>query len=237
MKFFRKLAAAASMVGLLAGAPVSAQQQPKQIRQLLAMTPADHARLVKIVDHDLETVAKFDTHASFQFKQGLLGVVWNDIFLRAFVDKTTGKLSIQTYFRFRGEASTWPRFEVANFRTPEGIQSADLDRIFSDVSCSGVSRYGGNCAYLEEAVFNIDEQLARNIAATYAVGAGMPWAIRFKGQSGLNVDMEILPAEMAGLLKRVDDYRTTLGLEIDEVEADGDLLPTAPMWSEPGREE
>lgn len=143
----------------------------------------------------------------------LLGVVWNDIFLRAFVDKKSGAATYQVYFRFRGTAGSWPQFDTVNYEATGGPRSVALERLGNDVDCSS-SRLLGQCTYTEVVAFSIDEAFARQIAQLYRKGAAAAWRMRFKGRSGMNVDEGIVPAEMAGLLLRVDQYRVSRGLAV-----------------------
>lgn len=209
------------------GIAAKEKKVPKQVRELLAMSPADHAARVTVSDDSMETVAKLHTQESFQEKRGLLGIVWNDVFLRAFVDKTTGRTSYQVYFTFRGVQSSWPRLASANYEGPEGLKSTDLDRLASDVDCAGSNLYGG-CTYMEAVAFEVDEDLLRTIADRHGTGDAV-WRIRFKGQSGINIDEGLVPAEVAGLLARVDQYRSSRGLSGDA--ADSRLDANSPAAS------
>ena len=201
----------ALVIGGLAASPASAQDKklPKQLRALIAMTPEDHLKKVAIDDDAMEVVATLDTSGSFQEKHGLLRIVWSDIFLRAFIDKTTGTATYQVYFQFKGQPSAWPRLNTANYEKAGGLESASLQQIGSDVSCSG---YMG-CTYTEVVVFEVGEDLLRDIASRYKPNDPNAWRIRFKGQSGLDVDEGLVAGEVAGLLMAVDAYRTENGLE------------------------
>lgn len=201
-------------LALIGAAETNAEQKklPKQVRALLAMTPSDHQAKVTLEDDDMEMTANLHTLNSFQEKHGLLGIVWNDIFLRAFVDKKTGETSYQVYFTYRGNAQTWPRLNQVNYEGPSGLQNANLDRIASDVDCTG-SRYIG-CTYTEVVGFDAPEPFLREIASKYQTDqlSGGAWKMRFKGQSGLDVDEVLLSAEVSGLLMAVDQYKVQRGI-------------------------
>lgn len=182
------------------------EKVPKQLRKLYAMTPEDHAAKVQIVDDALELEAQFSTIDSFQWKQGFLASPGTDIFVRAFVDKSSGAASFQVYFLFNQVAPQWPRYYSVNFETPLGIQSASLENIGNDVRC-GTSFGMVQCTYVEHLVFDVPEQLLRDIAAGYTPNSSDGWDLRFKAQSGADGNIAIMPAEVAGLLLRVDQYR------------------------------
>ncbi len=196
----------------VAMSPVSAadtDKRPKQVRKLYAMTPEDHAAKVQIVDDELELTAQLSTVDSFQWKSGILGGNRTDIFLRAFVRKQTKETTFQVYFVFNQVAQQWPRFYAVNFESPNGPQSAVLENIGNDVRCG--SGFGiVECTYVEHVVFDVSEVLLRHYAETYVPSGTDGWDLRFKAQAFEDGNIEIVPAEIAGLLLRVDQYKTSL---------------------------
>ncbi|MFI8667131.1 hypothetical protein ACIGGE_11905 [Qipengyuania sp. NPDC077410] len=204
----------APVLALTAPDAASAKQKklPKQVRAVLAMTPEDHQAKVTLEDDDMEMTAKLHTLQSYQEKHGLLGIVWSDIFLRAFVDKKTGHTDYQVYFTFRGTSETWPRLNQVNYDSPSGLQNSNLDRIASDVDCTA-SRYTG-CTFTEVVAFDAPEDLLWEVAKRYRADQSPPaaWRFRFKGQSGKNVDEGLLAAEISGLLMAVAQYKAQRGI-------------------------
>ena len=87
----------AVFIALTATGADAAPKINKAARAYLALTPADVRSLVQIQDDGLDTVATLDTQPVFLEKKGLLGIVWNDNFVRAYVDKKTGKAIFQLY--------------------------------------------------------------------------------------------------------------------------------------------
>ncbi|MFC3097354.1 hypothetical protein [Alteraurantiacibacter palmitatis] len=202
-------AAPLALLTVFMTSPAFAQRDiPRQIRELVAMSPEQHAALVTLEDDDLEAEATFHTMRSFQERRGLLRVVWNDIFLRAYVEKRTGTPRYQVYFVFRGQAPSWPRLRTANVSSPDGLQVIDLRQVSSDVDCAGAGIYG-QCTYTEHVVFDVGEDVLRSVAAAYSPNNFVAWQMRFKGQSGIDVDEGLVSGEVAGLLQRVDAYRAS----------------------------
>lgn len=173
------------------------------MRRLLAMTPADYAEKTTVDGDDLDTVISFSTHEGFQEKRGLLGIVWSDVFLRAFADKQSDERAFQVYAQIVTQGSEWPRIRSANYETPDGPKRVDVDNIHSDVSCSGGS-YGG-CTYYETVTFTIDREFLELIGSSYEPGGRNAWRMRFNSQTGQDVDLFVMPAEAAGLLQKVDE--------------------------------
>lgn len=68
-----------------------------QIQTALSLTKEHFKNTTTVKDDPLDTVATITTVNGFQEKRGLLGIVWDDNFLRAFIDKKSGKTSFQVY--------------------------------------------------------------------------------------------------------------------------------------------
>ena len=180
--------------------PVAAKN--KELNRLLAMTPEIFEASAQVKDDRLETVAEVNTLNGFQWKQCLLGIVWDDLFLRGYVDKKSGVVTYQVYAVLVWQGSGWPFFKQVNVALPSGTQSFELSRVASDVDCSG-SRYGG-CTYFEHVLFTLNDEQLRSIAATYVPGSPNGIAMRFKGQGGVDKDDVLMPSEAAGFLRVMD---------------------------------
>jgi hypothetical protein len=131
-------------------------------------------------------------------------------FLRAFIDKKSGKTSFQVYQVIYYQGSGWNFFQRVNFETPSGPQSKPATVIKRDVDCTG-SRYSG-CTYIEHVAFDVDESLLRTIASGYSPGKSSTWKFKFTAKSGQDYNDGMLPAEVAGLLDKVDEYLASKGL-------------------------
>ena len=183
----------------------ASSQQSAQIETAVKL-PKEHFKNTAVVkDDSLETVATISTINGFQEKRGLLGIVWDDNFLRAFIDKKSGKVTYQLYQVLRYQGEGWKFYEVANYETPSGPRSVPLISIGRDVNCSG-SKYGG-CLYTEQVAFDVDESLLKTISDKFVPGQMSGWKFKFKAKSGEEYTDGLLPAEAAGLLEKVAEYR------------------------------
>jgi hypothetical protein len=181
----------------------------KQIQQLLAMTPEDFGTKITLKDDSLETTAMISTADGWQYKEGLLKLVNSDQFFRAFINKKTGATSYQVYQYVTYYGEGWAFFNLVNFETPNGPESKELDVISRDVtSCSA---YIG-CGHVEHVAFNVDETILREAATKYQPGNAQVWRFRLKAKSGAERDEGFVPAEIAALLKAVDQYKASKGL-------------------------
>jgi hypothetical protein len=202
----RWISIAVAIVAFSTSAECKTPKIDKQLAQLVTMTPADFAAKTAVTDDNLEVAAKFDTAGAFHYKPGFMSTADADVFLRAFVEKTTGRALFQVYYNASVVASAWPGLGQANFIGPRGLESIDVTKISSDVSCA---RY--SCSYYEAVAADLPEETVRWMAAQYQAGANNGVEIRFKGKT-LDLQIGIMPAEFAGLISRVDEYRKAHGL-------------------------
>lgn len=197
-------------IALVMCSGANASDKNKMQEAAAAVTPDRVLQTISIKDDSLDTRAQINTINAFQEKRGLLKIVWNDNFLRAFVDKRTGEATIQVY-QFVNYSGDWRTYNRVNYETPDGPQSAMLTPISRDVtSCSG-SRYGG-CSYSEHFAFEVDEKLLRVIASLYKPGQLVSWKFKYYSQSGQEWPDGMLPAEVVGFLSALDRYRQEKGL-------------------------
>lgn len=68
-----------------------------QIQTAINLTPEHFKNTATVKDDSLDTIATITTVNGFQEKRGLLGIVWDDNFLRAHINKKTGQTSFQVY--------------------------------------------------------------------------------------------------------------------------------------------
>lgn len=208
MRFTLRAAMLAALLGVPAGA--NAQKQSKVMQQLLAMSPADFQQRVALKDDGLDTVARLSSENGFQEKRGLLKMQWYDNFLRAFVDKKTGRTEFQVY-QWISYSGGWRFYHSVNFETPAGPDSKQLTIIDRDVT--GCSQYG--CSFAEHVGFEVDERLLRQIAARANSPTQPIWRFKFGSKSGQEWQDGMSAAEVAGFLAAVDQYRATRGLPLN----------------------
>lgn len=175
-----------------------------QIKTAISLTKEHFMNTATVKDDSLDTVATITTVNGLQAKHELLEIEWEDNFLRAFIDKNTGKTSFQLYQVISYRRSGWAFFQTVNFETPSGPQSKPVTVINRDVDCTG-SRYSG-CTYIEHIAFDVDESLLRTYAARYSPGQFVGWNFKFTDSYGNDCKDGMLSSEIAGLLDKVDEY-------------------------------
>lgn len=205
----------------LAGCASTSQQA--KIADALALTPQHFRDTATVKDDSLDTIAQISTEPGFKDKKGLLGIVWDDNFLRAFIDKKTGATTIQAY-NIVYYGGGWRFYRSANYETPNGPTSVALTVMGRDVDCTG-SRYGG-CHYWEHVGFSVDEALLRIVAAKYVPGEARAWRYKLRAQAGQDYNDGILGAEVVGFLGAIDAYRSRKNLTSPVARSDGAPAPS-----------
>lgn len=168
------------------------------------ITPADFQKTATVRDSDLDTVATIDTSAGFMSKGSFFDRERTDNFLRAVVDKSTGRTLYVLYqtITYSGLTDGWRNYDRVTYQASNGLKTAKLDVISRDVtSCIG----GKLCSFQEDFTTPLDEPMLRWIAARPSTA---PWRFKFQGRTeGEEWQDQLAPAEAAGLLAVVDAYR------------------------------
>lgn len=202
------LGLAAAIAVALAGCASTTREA--QVQTAISLTKEHFKNTATIKDDSLDTTATITTVNGLQEKRGLLGIVRDDNFLRAFIDKKTGRTTIQLYQVIYYQGSGWKFYQTVNYETPTEPESRPVMIISRDVDCSG-SRYSG-CTYTEHVGFDVDEKLLRTIAVGYQPGQPVGWKFKFNAKSGKDYNDGMLTAEVAGFLEAIDAYRASRGM-------------------------
>ncbi len=167
---------------------------------------ADHfAATATIKDDALETSAVYSTEKGYQEKRGLLGLVPEDEFLRAFHDKRTGKRRYQVYVTLAYKSDTWREPFQADFGTP--LQTIPTKSVLRQSDCKDRRKIGG-CVRIEHVVFEVPEAEFRRIAeASSADIDAKTWDFRLKTKDGKDYAGQLPYAEFAGLAKAMAAHK------------------------------
>lgn len=136
-----------------------------------------------------------------------------DIFLRAFLNKATGSTTYQVYITVK-YASDWLIVEQANYLVNGHLNSVATTKIGSDVDCYSSTL----CIHREDVGFDIPVADLRWLAGTYEAGSNNGMPIRLKTHADQDINIVLMPAEAAGLLRKVDQYRADWKLPPDPAE-------------------
>lgn len=149
---------------------------------------------VRGTDDPLEPAVWVSTQP-FAFKKYV-----DDKFLRANIDKATGKVFYQIYIQI--SSSNGNRFDRMTYLVGGKLRTAKVDRLSFDVDCQG---YG--CTHYEQFVVDIPRE---DLDAIAADTSQVFWKGRLFGQTVQGVDIQILRNETAGFLEAVDRVRVFL---------------------------
>lgn len=200
---FRSLffAAAIALPLFTASADAKESNREKQIREILERTPDQIAPLIDVSGDAMDPTYKVSTYGvSKLVSKGLLGsTTYETSFLRGFVNKTDGSVSIQVYHTALYSASSWYYLNRATYQDADGLKEVQLDRLSSDVSCG---RYG--CTYSEDVAFNISMESLEKLAAQYdPLNNQKVMRYRLFGKSGNVIDEGIPLNELAAFTLKI----------------------------------
>jgi PDZ domain len=174
-------------------------------RALLSLTMEHFRDTATVAEDPLGAMTTISTENGFVERKGLMGMVWNDEYLRGVIDKKTDQKSFQVYalITYRGN---WRFYQSASYQTSGGPRSVPLTQIGKESDNCAV----GECIYTERVAFPIDEGLLRQLASENAPGRPTLWRYKLLAKQGPEYLGGISSAEIAGFLARVDDYSHAL---------------------------
>ncbi|KQO13214.1 MULTISPECIES: hypothetical protein [unclassified Sphingomonas] len=194
-----------AILTLAIGQASAASSRSSGERRLAAMTPAQFQARTTLHDDDLDTVATITTANGFVDRKPLLRPALDDVFLRAFIDKKTGRTAYQAYVRIRYRDYGWANWDTANYATPAGPRTIATQRIARlKASCPR----GFACLRSETVGFAIAAALLSANAKLYAGDGITSLPFKIMAQNGGERAFLLSTAEIAGLLMAVDAYRT-----------------------------
>lgn len=185
----------------------------QQTQNALTLTPEHFKNTATVEDDDLEVTAIISTEKGSKRRQGLLHFVYEDNFLRAFIDKATDEVTYQVYQSIYYEASDWRFYRKANYEAPDGLKTADAKLLKAPIAhgfdCPGHT--SSVCTYNEQVGFSVNREILDSIASTYEPNKGTKWNFKFIPRFGEDFHDGLLVAEVVGFLQAVDSYRETKG--------------------------
>ncbi len=185
----------------------------QQTQNALTLTPEHFKSTAIVEDDDLEVTAIISTEKGSKRRQGLLHFVYEDNFLRAYIDKETGEVTYQVYQSIYYQASDWRFYLKANYETPDGLESANAELLKAPIAhgfdCPGHT--STVCTYNEHVGFSVDRELLDSIASTYEENKSVKWNFKFIPRDGEEFHDGLLIAEVVGFLQAVDAYKESKG--------------------------
>lgn len=173
------------------------------------MSPAEFARQVRVADDPLEHEVEFTTRRGYRAGRSLEGAMANDIHLRALVHRESGAVRWQVWHEL---VTTQGELDITDVRFVAGGATRSVRPSIVEAWKDRCPAYDNNmsCSHFTRVVFELPEDAVREIAASHSTGSRLPWRLRFKDASGRDVTSGIAPAEAAGLLLAVGEWRNGL---------------------------
>lgn len=186
--------------------PQAAAAYERLPRQLASHSPADFARQVSIADDPQAPAVVLSTHAGYTRSRAIEGARADDVHMRALVDRRTGAVSWQVWHDLVYVSGRKDVTAIHYKAGGEPRQAQPLPARHWQDGCPPVDGMGF-CNQASRIGFELPEAVVRDIAAAYRQGSRQPWAIRFTEADGRDVAGGLAPAEAAGLVQALDEWR------------------------------
>ena len=189
----------AAICALGASQALAAEKLTKADKLAIASSPEQIAAKAEVKNDDLDTTISISTEPFTPKKLTIFSPHGSDKFLRAFVDKRSGKTLFQIYFWTSYLGRDWLFLNGLNYESPAGPVSAKAERLAGDVTCGRIG-----CNYMEHLVAEIPEAVLRSVSAGAQAGTDEQWAFRIYAKQAEPLSTTFLKTEIAGLLIAVD---------------------------------
>jgi hypothetical protein len=205
------LLAIAVLAAVLGGCAAPSREAQGQGAAVLSQ---EHFRSTATVeDSAQEGIATVSTVKGLQEKRALFGGTWGDNYLRAFIDKKTGRATIQLQQLIYYVDTGWYSFQTVGIETASGVQTRPLTvfRLGEGADCAGASH---GCTRVEQVAIDLDEPLLRAVAGRQRPDQPVEWKFTFASLAGKVYRDTMSAAEVAGFLEAIDAYRAAKGLPV-----------------------
>lgn len=198
MKFVLLLLIITTFTGCVSASQIGAEDNENRF---LSMDEKSIEQCLTIKNDDYEQNIQINSQNCYQAKHGLLGIVWEDQFIRAFKNKKTKSITFQIYTKLVN--SDWMMPYAVNYRVGKQLKTVSGTRVGSDVKCTSMG-----CTHYEDFVFNIDDKdIEKIIQFSNQNKNSVSWQYRIKSQSGIDRDKNFNIAELIGAYKKIKEIK------------------------------
>ncbi|MBS7668699.1 hypothetical protein [Croceicoccus gelatinilyticus] len=196
--------AGAAFACLAAAVPAHAVEELPQ--KLAALSPAEFADSVEVIDDLLEPDLVVSTQDVYSKSRSLDGARAQDVYILARIARSEGDVSYHVVH----DLAYWaPR---RSFTHVQFLDGSDL--VLRDVAIGetgqeycDVDTAIGECRVFQTLSFELSAEEMRRLSESYAAGSREPWRLRFKDEHGQDVTSGLAPAEASGLMQAVLQLR------------------------------
>ncbi len=171
------------------------------------MTPADFEAKATIVDDPLERHVMVSTAGAFRGNRASNKLAASALHVRAVVDRQSGATRFQVWQDIAYWGGRKDVYQV-NYLASGTLRETSLIAVAHRPDDCPMVDAIGSCILNKTLAFELDEVVAREIADIYQPGSRAAWTFRFKDRLGNDVTSGIAPAEMSGLLRTLDKWRS-----------------------------
>ena len=189
-------------------APVSGKLS-KRDQAAVDATPQDIANLATVSEDPYAGTVTISTEPFYQMKQGILGLVLGDRFVRIFYNKKTGAIRYQIYIWVK-YLEDWQFFDRFAYIGIDGPTTGDLVKIDRSVNCSR-----SMCMHTEQVGMPVDEKTMRRVASQAKAGVDASWMFKIYGKFEGGSEVGLLKTEIAGALIALDRYLAQNGATLE----------------------
>jgi hypothetical protein len=186
--------AAASLTGV--GALHAAPREPDVLRLQM-----EHFRDTATVQENSATGTVISTEPGYVRHSGLMRMIWSDEFLRAVIDRASGRKSFEViaWVIYNGKLRAYDKVRYPGRSGETSLPTTVISRESSECAV-------GDCNYTERVAFAVDEGLLCSLAAGAAASQPVLWPYTLVATRGPDAAGSLSTAEIAGLLAKVDAY-------------------------------
>lgn len=191
---------------LLFAFPALAAADPALPRALARLSPDDFAGRTAVVDDPRAGAVVLTTAGAHRGGQPMTGAFADDVHLRAAIDRSTGQVTWQVWhdlINFPGKA----RVTAVEYRFAAAVQASSPAQVSTWQDVCQMADTNAPCHVYQRVVFELPEAAVREIAASWQAGSRRSWPLRFKAAAGKDIVGGLAPAEAAGLLRAVENWR------------------------------
>ncbi len=197
------LAFLAVVVPMVAAPAIARERLP---RDLARLSPSDFASRVRVVDDGLKPTIVLSSRDGYKRSRSIGGARAQDVHLEVLIDRETGHASWRV----------WHELSMVGARQLRSVEYTSLDGRLEQSGLLVLEHWQdecpptdgiGSCNHFVRVAFELPERAVREIADAYHPGERSAWPVRFREASGRDIVGSLAPAEAAGLVLALEQWR------------------------------
>jgi hypothetical protein len=201
---YRKLASISAAAAICIAAQPAAAAYDKLPRALAALPPSHFAGSVRVETDPAERFVVLSTDKGYERVRAIKGALADDVHLRARIDRGTGQVQWQVWHDLAYVGGARDIYVVRYFAHGGPREAKPLSLDHRPDRCPPTDGLG-SCGQASRIAFELPEETIREIAKRH--GTRTPWQLEFKDVQGKDISGGLAPAEAAGLLQAVEEWR------------------------------